>query len=341
MPDTYQKDFAVSERLNLSIMSAVYDRVQAFRDGTVAIEGADYTFMTAGHEMMFFRAFETAEYDVAELSMGSYITSVAQGENKYVAIPVFLSRVFRHSAIYYNADAGISKPEDLIGKRVGVPEYQMTAALWARGLLDDEYGVSPDKLQWFQGGLQEPGRYEKVPLKLPPSIRFETIGPDKTLDDMLVKGELDALISARTPLSFERGEPSVKRLFSDFRAAEQAYFAKTGLFPIMHVVGIRRELVEAHPWLANAVLDAFVKAKDMAVDWFSNVAALRVTLPWFAAELAETRAVMGDNFWPYGIGPNRNALTKMLGWAHAHGLTGRLLTLDDLFAPSTFVEVSI
>ena len=331
----------MSERLNLSIVSAVYDRVQALVDGGVNVDGCDHTFLTAGAEQIFFRAFETAEYDVAELSMGSYITAVARGDCRYVAIPVFLSRIFRHSAIYCNADAGIAAPADLIGKKVGVPEYQMTAALWVRGFLDDEYGVSPDKLHWHQGGLEEPGRYEKVPLRLPDGTRFETIGPDKTLDAMLVSGEIDALISARTPRSFASGHPKVERLFPDYRAAEKAYYTKTGVFPIMHVVGVRRDLVERHPWLPNAVVDAFVKAKDLAVDWFSNVAALRVTLPWFAAELDETRALMGPDFWPYGIEANRRTLSLMLHYAHQHGLTDRLLTLEDLFAPSTFVEVRV
>ncbi|WP_223262763.1 PhnD/SsuA/transferrin family substrate-binding protein [Sphingobium sp. SCG-1] len=331
----------MSERLNLSIMSAVYDRVQALMDGRVRIEGCDHTFMTAGHEQMFFRAFETAEYDIAELSMGSYITAVARGENKYVAIPVFLSRIFRHSAIYYNADAGISSPADLIGKKMGVPEYQMTAALWARGFLDDEYGVSPNMMHWFQGGLDEPGRYEKVPLTLPSGTKFDTIAPDKTLDAMLVSGEIDALISARTPKSFSSGSPNVKRMFPDYPAAEKAYYAKTKVFPIMHVVGIRRELVDKHPWLPNAVFDAFCAAKDFAVDWFSNVAALRVTLPWFDAQLDETKRLMGPNFWPYGISANKKTLSLMLDYSYRHGLTDRLLTLEDLFAPSTFVEVKV
>ena len=256
----------MSQRLHLSVIAATFDRVHALMDGRVRIAGCDHTFLTAGHEQMFFRAFGTAEYDVAELSMGSYITAVARGDSPYVAIPVFLSRIFRHSAIYCNADAGIAQPSDLIGKRIGVPEYQMTAALWCRGLLDAEYGVTPDRMHWFQGGLQEPGRWEKVALRLPPAIRFDTIGPDQTLDAMLVSGEIDALISARTPPSFEAGPPKVKRLFPDYRAAERAYYAKTRVFPIMHVVGIRKALVAEHPWLPNAVFDAFAAAKDLAVD---------------------------------------------------------------------------
>ena len=331
----------MSQRLNISVVAATYDRVQALRDGRVQIEGCDHTFLTTGHEQMFLRAIASAEYDVAELSMGSYLTSLARGETAYVAIPVFLSRLFRHSAIYVREGAGITQPSDLAGKRVGVPEYQMTAALWARGLLDDEYGVPPSAMHWFQGGLQEPGRSEKVRLDLPPSIRMDAIQPAATLEAMLLAGELDALVTARTPPSFERGEPHVKRLFPNYRAAEKAYFAKTGIFPIMHVVVVRKALAELHPWLANAVFDAFREAKDLAVEHFSNVAAQRVTLPWFAAELEETRRVMGDDFWPYGVEANRKTLMPMFGYAHRHGMTKRQLTLEEIFAPSTLIEHKI
>ena len=331
----------MSGRLNLSIVSGMYDRVQALRDGRVRIEGCDHTYLTADYEQMFSRAFKTGEYDVSELSMGSYITAVARGDNRYVAVPVFLSRLFRHSAVYYNAKAGITQPSDLAGKKIGVPEYQMTAALWCRGFLDDEYGVSPDKLHWFQGGLQDSGRYEKVPLNLRPEIRIETIGPGKTLDAMLISGEIDALISARTPHSFASGDPRVKRLFPDYRQVEREYHIKTKVFPIMHVLGIRRDLVDAYAWLPNVVYDAFSAAKDVAVDWLSHVAALRVTLPWLAAELEDTRRIMGADFWPYGIDPNERTLSLMLEYSFRHGLTDRLLTTRDLFPPSTFVQHKI
>lgn len=331
----------MTQRLNISVVAATYDRVQALRDGRVRIEGCDHTFLTTGHEQMFLRAIASAEYDVVELSMGSYLTSLARGESGYVAIPVFLSRLFRHSAIYIREGSGIAQPSDLAGKRVGVPEYQMTAALWARGLLDDEYGVPPSAMHWFQGGLQEPGRHEKVRLELPASIRMEAIRQGATLGAMLLAGELDALITARTPLSFERGEPHVKRLFPDYRLAERTYFTKTGIFPIMHVVVIRKALAKRHPWLPNAVFDAFCEAKDAAVEHFSNVAAQRVTLPWFAAELEETRRIMGENFWPYGVDDNSKTLLPMLGYAHRHGMTQRQLTLEEVFAPSTLVEHKI
>ena len=327
--------------LPLSIATEAYDRVLALRDGRVCIQGCAHTFLVVHHEQLFLRGFHNAEYDVCELSMSSYLVSVARGKNDYVAIPVFPSRMFRHSAIYVNSRAGVSQASELAGKKMGVPEYQMTAALWCRGLLDDEYGVPPSAMQWLQGGLHEPGREEKLRLNLPNEIKISPIGPDATLNEMLLAGEIDALMSPRAPRAWVEGDPRVARLFPDYRREERAYFRKTGVLPIMHVLAIRRSLVEKHPWLANAVYDAFCMAKDLAVEGFSDVSALRVTLPWFAAELEETRELMGRDFWPYGIGPNRKALSLLLDYAHRHGTVDRLLRLDEVFAPSTLVEIKI
>lgn len=328
-------------RLSLSIATAAYDRVQALRDGRVRIEGCEHEILTAGHEQLFLRGFHNAEFDVCELSMSSYLIAQSRGVSPYVAIPVFLSRLFRHSAIYVNSVAGITAPSELKGRRMGVPEYQMTAALWARGLLDDEYGVAPSDMQWLQGGLHQTGRSEKLELNLPQAIRMQVIGPDDTLNQMLLDGEIDALMSARAPRAFEQGDPRVVRLFPDYRTAEIEYYRKTGLFPIMHVLAIRRSLVDQHPWLANAVYDAFCTAKDLAIEAFSDVSALRVTLPWFAAELDNTRNLMGRDFWPYGAEANRKTLSAMLGYAHRHGTVDRLLAFDDIFVPSTLTEHKI
>ena len=328
-------------RLTLSIATAAYDRVLALRDGRVRIEGCDHELLHVGHEQMFLRGFHNSEYDVCELSMSSYMMSVARGDNDYVAVPVFLSRLFRHSAIYINNDAGIMRPEDLAGRRIGVPEYQMTAALWVRGLLDDEYGVHPRDIHWLQGGVHEPGRVEKLPLSLPSEIRLEAIGSTQTLDDMLCRGEIDALVWARAPNSYRAGDDRVSRLFEDYRSVEQAYYRKTRLFPIMHVVGIKRQLFQERPWIANAIYDAFCKAKDAAVESFRDLSALRVTLPWFGAELDETRVLMGDDFWPYGVERNRDVLQHMVDYAYRHGTVDRALTVDELFAPSTLEDCKI
>jgi len=327
--------------LSLSIATEAYDRVLALRDGRVGIQGCSHNFLVVPAEKLFVRGFHNTEYDVCELSMSSYLISVARGENAYMAIPVFPSRLFRHSAIYLNRDAGITEPSQLAGRTMGVPEYQITAALWCRGLLDDEYGVPPSAMRWVRGGLHEPGRVEKLALTLPDAIRITDIGPGDTLNDMLCIGRIDALITARAPQAFVDGDTRVVRLFPDYRQAEKAYFQKTGVLPIMHVLAIRRALVEQHPWLANAVYDAFCHAKDLAVEAFSDVSALRVTLPWFAAELDETRALMGRDFWPYGIEANHKALSLMLDYAHRHGTANRLLRLDEVFVPSTLASSKV
>ena len=322
-------------KLPITIACEHYDRVQPIRDGRVGVDGCEVNFLELGPEELFFRALRNREFDVCELSMSSYLVGVANGDSPYVAIPVFLSRVFRHSSIYVRTDRSIARPEDLKGRKVGVPEYQVTAALWARALLDGEYGVTPQDLRWFRGGLHQPGRVEKVALRLPPSIAIESIPADRTLDAMFVAGELDAIISPRAPRSILAREPGVGLLFPDYRRAEEQYFAKTGIFPIMHVAVIRRELVDRHPWLASSVYEAFVRAKALALAALEDVAALKVMLPWLGAYLEETKAVMGADYWPYGVAENLPTLQAMVHYAHKHGTASRPLAVEELFAPAT------
>lgn len=211
----------------------------------------------------------------------------------------------------------------------------MTACLWARILLEGEYGIAPWDVRWFRGGLHEPGRVEKVTLNLPPSIEISDIPAETTLDAMFAAGDLDVLISPRPPRSFLRGAPQLGRLFPNYKEAEQAYFKKTGIFPIMHVLGIRRDLVERHPWLANSVYDAFIKSKAASLAALEDIAALKVTLPWLGSHIEETRAVMGPDYWPYGIEPNRTTLDHMVRYAFRHGTADRELSIEELFVPST------
>jgi 4,5-dihydroxyphthalate decarboxylase len=322
-------------KLSISIATGRYDRVQALRDGRVAVEGCEVNHHAVGPEELFFRAFRHHEFDVCEASMSSYLTSVDRGDTPYTAIPVFLSRVFRHSSIYIRTDRGIAAPQDLKGRRVGVPEYQVTGALWARGLLDDEYGVRPTDVSWFTGGLHEAGRHEKVALRLPPQIDISPIGDHATLDAMLAAGELDALITPRVPGSYTRRAPHVGRLFPDYHQVEREYYARTGIFPIMHVVLIRRSLVQAHPWLANAVYGAFIEARALAMRQLEDVSAHSVMLPWLGTAVDETIERMGPDYWPYGVQDNLRTLKPMLDYAHRHGTTSRRLALEELFVPST------
>ncbi|WP_174279943.1 ABC transporter substrate-binding protein [Sphingomonas bacterium] len=325
--------------LDLTIACQAYDRIQALQSGEVKVEGCHARALTMRAEDIFARAYDDAPFDVTELSMSSHILAVARGiASAYVAIPVFPSRMFRHSAIYIRADRGIARPEDLAGKTIGVPEYQMTAALWARGMLSDEYGVAASSIRWRTGGLDQPGRQEKFGLTFGDAVEVAPIGGDRTLSAMLAAGDIDALITARAPACFQPDDPAVTRLFADYRAAEETYFRKTGLFPIMHVIGVRRELVERHPWLPLAVTRAFEEAKRLCMRAMHDVGALAATLPWLGDDLARTVAVMGEDYWPYGVPANRAALAAMLRYSVEQGLSPRLLDLHELFALGTLGE---
>jgi len=320
----------------ITIACGNYDRTEAIRDGRVKVEGCAVTYLPLYPEEIFHRLFKFQEFDVSEMSFSSYIRTVAARTSAYIGIPAFVSRIFRHSGIYVRKDAGIAKPADLRGKRIGVPEYQITAVVWMRGLMQHEYGVKPSEIHWRSGGQEEAGRHERTPLRSIPGVDLQPIGDDKTLVGMLRDGELDALFTARAPSSFLAGEPHIARLFPNTRAAEQAYFKKTGLFPIMHLVGIRKSLIERYPWLATSVYKAFCEAKALAMINLRDVNALMVTLPWLEAETNETSALMGDDFWKYGIAENRPEIEALTSYIHEQGLADRKVAVEELFHPSTF-----
>jgi 4,5-dihydroxyphthalate decarboxylase len=327
-------------RLTITIATWDYDRVRALVDGRIRVEGCDVNYITMPVEEILERAFFRHEFDVAEIGFSPYLIALSRGVAPYVAIPAFLSRMFRHSAIYIRTDRRIEGPADLKGKRVGVPEYQMSAAMWARGLLRDEFGVAAAQINWVQGGLETPGRRDKFPLNLPDG--FPLVSADnKTLSQLLADGALDAVISARQPSCFGTGHPLVRRLFPDYRAAERDYFRRTGVFPIMHAVGIRRDVLDRHPWLAASLYKAFVQAKRLADAEFSEVTALKIGLPWLTAEFDATREVMGNDFWPYGVEPNRKTLELMARYSHEQGLAVRPVAVEEMFAPSTLEEIRV
>ncbi len=321
-------------KLTISLAGVDYDRTRALFDGRVGIDGCEVVASPMTPEEAFHRAFKFQEFDVTELSMSSYMNQVAEGVNAYVAIPAFVSRMFRHSSIYIRTDKGIETPADLEGKVIGVPEYQMTAALWARGLLADEYGVEAADLSWRDGGLEEAGRLPSVTLDLPGGVHLETIPLDQTLSGLLDTGGIDAMMSARAPSCFHTND-HVDRLFPDYRRAEEAYFAKTGLFPIMHLVGIRKSLYEKHPWLAVNVLKAYMEAKAICYRRQAQVGHLHTTLPWPVDAFEDAKKLMGDDFWRYGVDENAREIEAMTRYSFDQGLTSRKLTAADLFAPST------
>jgi 4,5-dihydroxyphthalate decarboxylase len=321
-------------KLQLTFACGAYDRVRALMDGRAQIEGVDLQVFPLEPEECFARAFRSQDFDITELSGSSHLLTTARGDSHYVGIPAFVSRVFRHSAFYIRTDRGIRGPEDLRGRLVGLPEYQMTACLWARGILADEYGVKPEEVRWRNGGQEQPGRTERTAITLPPHIDLRPIPADRTLSGMLEAGELDALVTARAPSCFVRGAPNVARLFPDFRTAEEAYFRKTRMFPIMHLIGIRRSLVQQHPWLAASVMKAFEQSRQVAMHELRQVGTLFVSLPWLGDDLMRAEAVMGQDYWRYGVGANRLELESMVRWARADGLVSREMAVEEMFAAS-------
>ena len=322
-------------KLNLSVAIGEYDRTRALIDGSVAIDGVDPVYMPLVPEEIFFRAFRAAEFDICELSLSSYAIKTAQGDCPYIAVPAFVSRAFRHNAVYVRTDR-IKKPADLKGKKVGVPEYQLTANVWARAFLDDDYGVKPADIYWIRGGIAQPGRPEKLTIKLPAGVRLDNAPKGATISALLEAGEIDGFIAPRPPSRIEKDHPRIGWLFPDPVAAAKDYFKRTGLFPIMHVLGIRRALAEQHPWLPGAVLKAFERAKQLAVEELADTTVAKVTLPFVEEMLRDARAFMGEDFWSYGVAPNRKVLDYFLGQHHAQGLSSRRLSVDELFHPATY-----
>jgi 4,5-dihydroxyphthalate decarboxylase len=322
-------------KLNLSVAVRDYDRTRPLSDGLVQIDGVDPVFMALDPEEIFFRAFRHAEFDICELSLSSFTVKTAQGTCPYVGVPAFVSRAFRHTSIYVRTDR-IKKPADLKGRRVGVPEYQLTANVWARAILEDDHGVKPADIHWIRGGLVDAGRLEKISITLPKGVKLDDAPAGRTLSAMLETGEIDAFIGPRVPPPFERGHPNVGWLFADPVAAAKDYFKRTGIFPIMHLIGVRRELVDQHPWLPAAVFKAFDRAKTIALEKLSDTSSTKVTLPFVEERLSEARALMGQDFWPYGVAPNRKTLETFLRHHHSQGLSPRLLKVEELFHPATF-----
>ena len=322
-------------KLNLSIAVGDYDRVRPLKTGEVQIDGTDPVFMSLDPEEIFFRGFRHQEFDVCELSLSSFTVKTAAGDCPYVGVPVFPSRAFRHTSIYRRTDRGIDAPADLKGRRIGTPEYQLTANVWARAILEDEYGVKPSDITWVRGGMDTPGRIEKISLQLGSDMKLENAPEGKTLNGMLEAGEIDGIVGPRAPASFEQGNPLVDWLWPDPVAVAKDWFGRTGLFPIMHVLGVRRSIVERHPWLPAALLKAFETSKQVALRKLADTSATKVTLPFVEENLRAARQLMGRDFWPYGYAANKATLEAFLGYHHRQGLSHRLVSPSELFHPST------
>lgn len=326
-------------KLPLSIAVGDYDRVRPLVEGETPIDGVDPVFLLLEPEEIFFRAFRHQEFDVCELSLSSFALRTSRGDNPYVGVPVFTSRAFRHTAITVRKDR-IRTPQDLAGKRIGLPEWQLTACVWARALIE-EYGVGLADIQWVRGGIEEAGRVEKIGLTLPEGIRLEDAPGDRSLSQMLEDGDLDGIVAPRVPSCQVRGAAHIGWLFDDTRAEAEAWYRRTGIFPIMHLLGVRKALVERQPWLPATVLKAFTRAKDLAVARLADTAAAKATLPFVEDQVAAARRLMGEDYWPYGLQPNRHVIETFLGHHRRQGLSAGALKPEDLFHPTTWESSKI
>jgi 4,5-dihydroxyphthalate decarboxylase len=324
--------------VRLTLACGATDRTWPLILGDIQPAGIDLTFLRMYPEEVFWRMTRHAEFDAAEMSLSSYILRRSRGDESVIAIPVFTSREFRHSCVWIRANAGISSPQDLKGMRIGAAEYQLTANVWIRGILQDEYGISPSDVRWYLGGLYEPGRIEKLTVSIP-GVQLTQIAPGQTLSHMLQAGELDAVIGPRPPHGFPG--PKIKRLFENFKEVEQDYFRRTRIFPPMHTIVVRRDVLATQPWIARSLYDAFVEAKRRAVAELGNPVVLCTTLPWQVADFEATRELMGDDYWPYGLEANRHALETLIRYSCEQGLATQAVPVESLFAQNTLDDYRI
>lgn len=326
-------------RLPITLACGPYDRTRALADGAVRVDGVDLRYLELDPEEIFFRMLTYGEFDVAELSLSSYLLTHLAG-GPFVAVPVFPSRMFRHTSVYVNEAAGIAEPADLAGRTVGIAEYQLTANVWIRGILQEYHGLPAASVRYRTGGLNEPGRREKIALELPADIDIEPIPAGRTLSDMLARGELDAVVSPRAPIAFETGG-GLRRLFADSRERERQYFRDSGIFPIMHVLVMHRRVYESNRWLARSLVKAFTEAKTLAYRQLSRTVALSVSLPWVREEYEASVGLLGEDFWSYGVQPNRHVIETFIRYAHEQGMISRRPEPEELFAPESIESVII
>ncbi|HUZ21988.1 MAG TPA: hypothetical protein VMU75_15615 [Acidimicrobiales bacterium] len=324
-------------RLTLAISD--YDHTRDLTDGRVRPEGVELTCLSLPVEEIFFRFINYREWHASELSFAKYVSMRASGDDSITAIPVFPSRVCRHSSIYVTR-GGPAHPKELAGKRIGVPEWSQTASVYTRSLLVHEWGVPLTDVEWFQAGVNQAGRTEKVRLHLPDGVRLTQV-TDRTLDEMLHAGDLDAVFSAHPPRSFELGDPGIVRLFPDYRPIEEEYVRRTGIFPIMHVLALRSDVLDEHPWIAMNLLSAFEEAKRRSEERLSDITASRVPLPWLPEYASGLRGLLGGSVWPYGLEPNRTTIEAFLRFAAEQGVAARLLQAESLFAPQVLTRYRV
>jgi 4,5-dihydroxyphthalate decarboxylase len=325
------------EKIPLTLAVGDYDQTRDLASGQVSVQGADLIVLNLRPEEMFFRFTFFREWDVSEMSMGKYVSLRSQGDTSLTAIPVFPSRVFRHSMIYVREGGKIARLQQLKGKRIGVPEWAQTAVIYARGVLAHDAKVPLASVEWIQAGVNEAGRVEKVKLKLPKGVKYSS-EPKRSLNDMLLAGDIDAVLSARPPRALGDG---IRRLFPDYAPAEEAYFRRTGVFPIMHVIVVRTELLERHPWLAMNLYKAFDEAKRRSLQRLSDITVSAAPLPWLAPYTERMKKLFGDDIWPYGLEQNRATLQAFVDFAWEQGVCHRRLKIEELFAKQVLASFKV
>ena len=320
------------KKVALTAALADYDHVRDLALGRVQPDGIDLTCLTLPIDEIFFRFIVYREWEVSEISLGKYVALMAQGDESYWALPVFPSRMFRHSSIYVRKDGPVASTTDLVGRRVGIPEWAQTAAVYSRGFLQHQYGIDLASIQWVQAGVNQPGRIEKVDVDLPSGVKLSRVS-DKSLNQMLLSGEIDAAMAARPPDAFVNGDARVRQLFGNYRQVEQDYYKQTGIFPIMHAVAVRRDVLHSHPWVPRNLYKAFDEAKRRSVARALEGTASLLPIPWGNAYAEETMQLLGKDYFPYGIEENRTTLAAFLRYAHEQGVCRRLLDVEELFPP--------
>lgn len=325
--------------LALSVAVGDYDRTRPIYDGRVKIDGVIPTVMLQSPEEMFFNAFRHATCDISELSFSSYCLSLTRDNPPYIAVPVYLSRAFRHTSIYIRTDREINNPTDLKGKKIGIAEYQLTANVWARAILQ-EYGVAPTDIEWIRGGMDSAGRPEKLKFNPPTGLVIKNAPEGRALNDLLATGDIDGFIGPRWPRCYGENHANVDRLFADSQQVAIDWFNEKGIFPIMHVLGLRRTLAEQHPWLPGALYKAFNQAKTLATDALADTSATKVTMPFVEDNLRIANQLKAD-IWSYGVKENAPVLEAFLDAHHAQGLSTRRLSVDELFHRATYEEFSL
>ncbi|MBM3485106.1 MAG: 4,5-dihydroxyphthalate decarboxylase [Alphaproteobacteria bacterium] len=319
-------------RVRLTFACSDYDHIRDFVNGDVVAPGIDFNYLKLTIEETFYRFVRFREWDVSEMSMGKYVSLVSQNDPTVTAIPVFPSRVFRQSSLFVRAESPIKTANELRGKRVGIPEWAQTASIYTRGWLVHQIGIPLQEIEWIQAGVNQPGRVEKVELKLPAGVRYAA-RPDKSLTQMLLAGEIDAVMAAHPPEPFEHGDPSIVQLFPDYRAVEEAYYRETRIFPIMHVIALRRDSYEANRWIAMNLFKALEEAKNRSMARALEITATRFPFAWCYDAAQKTKALVGEDFFPYGIEKNRTTLEAFLRYAHEQGVCHRKVSPEELFAP--------